>query len=124
MDDDPYELESYWKAVRPARKGGRGRVSRLTGSRFGRLVVLERHGTDKHGGSTWLCQCECGKYKVVARRDLKQGRVKSCGCLLEEYRQQPKQHLRQGDISPAEQEAEENPPSSDEYAPFRVDPMG
>ena len=93
---DPYDLEAYWKAVRPTLKGGRGRISNLLGQHFGRLVVLERFGTDKYGGSTWLCQCSCPQHtlKIVARRDLKQGRVKSCGCLLKEYRKQPKPAFR------------------------------
>jgi hypothetical protein len=67
------------------------------GKKFDRLVVLRRHGTDKHGSSTWLCQCTCvdATLKVVSRRALRQKRVKSCGCLLKEHQQNPhKPHLR------------------------------
>lgn len=96
-EDDPYDLESYWKVVRPQPKGGRKKASNLVGKKFHRLVVLRRHGTDKHGSSTWLCQCTCvdATLKVVSRRALRQGRVKSCGCLLKEHQQNPhKPHLR------------------------------
>lgn len=66
----------------------------LIGKVFGRLTVIERAGSDKHGASTWLCRCQCGNEKVVQRGALNQGRVKSCGCLLAEYRSKPKEHLK------------------------------
>lgn len=54
----------------------------LLGKQFGRLTVIEK--TDKRtetGVIIWLCKCECGKYKEVSGRDLKDGFVSSCGCL-------------------------------------------
>ena len=56
----------------------------MTGQRYGRLTVvrfLERNVTR---GSLWLCQCDCGKTRVVDRRNLISGNTKSCGCLLKE----------------------------------------
>ena len=93
MADEDLDLDSYWKVLRPSKKGGRGRALRLEGRKFGRLLVLERRGTDKYGSATWVCQCLCGKVRVVARRELTSGNVKSCGCLLKEYQSQPKEHL-------------------------------
>lgn len=61
-------------------------VIELVGERFGRLLVLERSGTNKHGGATWLCRCECGTQKVVAGRQLVVGKTRSCGCLHDEGR--------------------------------------
>ena len=55
----------------------------LSGQRFNRLVVIERHGTIS-GLVAWLCQCECGKQIVVTGSDLKTGHTKSCGCLRNE----------------------------------------
>lgn len=61
----------------------------LTGRRFGRLVVIkqvEDHITP--GGYhvvQWLCRCDCdGKEVVVRGGDLKNGKTKSCGCLIRE----------------------------------------
>lgn len=53
----------------------------LKGQQFSKLTVLENAGTDKHGNKLWLCQCECGKQKVIAGCYLRCGKTKSCGCL-------------------------------------------
>lgn len=55
------------------------RVEDLTGKVFGNLTVL--HQVENRNGRTcWLCQCTCGKKKVTSAKDLKAGKVKSCGC--------------------------------------------
>lgn len=53
----------------------------LTGQVFGELTVL-RQAENKNGRTCWLCRCKCGKEKVVLSRDLKAGKVKSCGCMV------------------------------------------
>jgi len=54
----------------------------LTGSRFGRLTVLElysrRTGTARR--TRWRCRCECGKIRIVIDHNLICGSTKSCGC--------------------------------------------
>ncbi len=52
----------------------------LTGTRFGKLVVLERVGT-KNNMALWACQCDCGNKHDVAGPYLARGDTKSCGCL-------------------------------------------
>jgi hypothetical protein len=52
----------------------------LTGSKFGLLEVIERHGSAKGGHIVWWCRCECGKETTVRSADLKSGRTRSCGC--------------------------------------------
>jgi hypothetical protein len=52
----------------------------ITGQRFGRLVVMERIGIDKHNNMTWLCVCDCGQYIKPAGSTLRNGKAKSCGC--------------------------------------------
>ena len=53
------------------------------GNRYGKLVVIERaikpEGRPK--GAYWLCQCDCGKQKIIRGADLRAGNVNSCGCL-------------------------------------------
>lgn len=58
----------------------------LTGSRFGRLLVLSLVDTAA-GANTptkWLCQCDCGEKIEVRAYNLKSGNTLSCGCLQKE----------------------------------------
>lgn len=57
---------------------------KLTGHRFGRLVVVDRAGTDGTNHATWNCKCDCGADVVVAGTSLKAGITRSCGCLVKE----------------------------------------
>lgn len=56
----------------------------LTGKVFGRLRVIERAGSNRHGKVTWKCVCECGTSKIVIGSLLSNGTTKSCGCLRKE----------------------------------------
>lgn len=51
----------------------------LTGKQFGELTVLKRI-ENKGTRTQWLCRCSCGKLHPATAIDLKQGKVKSCGC--------------------------------------------
>lgn len=53
----------------------------LTGQKFGKLTVIER-AENKGKNTCWLCQCECGKRKVIISYQLINGKTKSCGCLV------------------------------------------
>lgn len=53
----------------------------LAGHRFGKLVVKNRALHKQSGAFEWLCECDCGKTKVVPSGSLRQGRTKSCGCM-------------------------------------------
>jgi hypothetical protein len=54
----------------------------LLGQRFGRLVVLERAGSNNN--AIWLCACDCEKEVIVPSNRLVQGLTRSCGCLRRE----------------------------------------
>lgn len=56
----------------------------ITGQKFNRLTVIERAENSPQGRACWLCECECGCRKVVAGVLLRNGSVKSCGCLQKE----------------------------------------
>jgi hypothetical protein len=60
----------------------------LVGQEFGRWRVIERSVNkiylDGHTKSMWLCECACGKRKIVASNSLRSGHSKSCGCLKSE----------------------------------------
>jgi hypothetical protein len=55
-----------------------------SGTRFGRLIVLKFAGTNKHGGYTYECKCDCGTLITTSRQCLIRGDTKSCGCLKKE----------------------------------------
>lgn len=51
------------------------------GGRYGRLTVL--HEVERRNGRRlYRCQCDCGAETIVMGGNLKQGHVKSCGCLV------------------------------------------
>lgn len=72
------------KKVHGTKSCGCLRADDLTGQRFGKLIVVSRHGTDKHGNATWLCKCDCGNETIAQAEDLKRGLTKSCKCGYEE----------------------------------------
>ncbi len=56
----------------------------LTGLKFGRLTATKLSERRSGRKTYWECDCECGKTKVVRTDSLKDGSVKSCGCLKKE----------------------------------------
>jgi hypothetical protein len=59
-------------------------VVNLTGQRFQRLTVLKEAGRDNQGRALWLCRCACGVVKTIPSRHLRNGVIRSCGCLKRE----------------------------------------
>ena len=55
----------------------------LTGQKFGRLTVVQ-FDHKENGRKYYLCQCDCGNFKIVSNHSLKSGNTKSCGCLHKE----------------------------------------
>jgi len=56
------------------------RAKDRTGERYGRLVVKEAIGRNKHSQIIWRCVCDCGCIKDVESSRLGH-RTNSCGCL-------------------------------------------
>lgn len=64
-----------------------GRIIDETGNRYGRLTVVRRDPENAyHKGANWICRCECGGERVASGIGLRQGLIKSCGCLIRETR--------------------------------------
>ena len=63
-----------------------GKVSDISGQRFGRLTVVSLLPRNEWKGknATWLCKCDCGAEYRATGKDMKSGGVKSCGCLHSE----------------------------------------
>jgi hypothetical protein len=64
-----------------------GRLIDLTNRHFIRLTVVKRVENNKWGSACWLCECDCGNYKIVRGADLRSGVTRSCGCLYGEQQQ-------------------------------------
>lgn len=67
-------------------RGGRGgKPIEMVGKKFGRLTVIERAEDKVYRNNIrevrYLCQCDCGNYKVVRGDRLRLGYIRSCGCL-------------------------------------------
>ncbi|HHS83688.1 MAG TPA: XRE family transcriptional regulator [Gammaproteobacteria bacterium] len=57
----------------------------LTGRMFGELTVIRERNPRGNGKQIyWVCRCGCGKEHVVAGTHLRDGGVRSCGCLRRE----------------------------------------
>lgn len=54
-------------------------MASFIGERFGRLIVKAAFGSYQ-GRRQWSCICDCGGRSIVSTRDLRLGRVTSCGC--------------------------------------------
>lgn len=51
----------------------------LTGLKFGKLTVMERHGSAGNR-ATWKCACDCGGSRIVSGKNLRNGTAVDCGC--------------------------------------------
>lgn len=56
---------------------------KLTGQRFGKLIVVGKNvpASKIRGKSVWNCVCDCGTEVLVAGNVLVDGNKKSCGCM-------------------------------------------
>jgi hypothetical protein len=50
------------------------------GARFEKLSVISGPTKNKYGIAQVHCRCECGAEKTVNCADLRDGKIKSCGC--------------------------------------------
>ena len=55
----------------------------LTNKKFGRLLVLEKIGSDNNQKALWLTKCDCGIEHISRSSDLTSGKIVSCGCFRE-----------------------------------------
>jgi hypothetical protein len=72
----------------------------VPGQIYGRLTVLGELPGRTRGGRVFRCLCACGRETVARAVELRQGKVRSCGCLLAEARQSG--HTRPPDVHSGE----------------------
>lgn len=82
-----------------------GKVSDLTGQKFGRLTVIKRAENHRSpNGQTraqWLCMCDCGNPNpvIVTTSNLKRNNTMSCGCYQKERTSQTNKKYNTYDLS-------------------------
>lgn len=88
-------------------KRSQRRFKDLTGKTFGLLTVIKRVGTQYHAKNasypTYLCQCQCGNFKIVNAQYLRDGSTKSCGCIFSIGEVKCKEFLLKNNIKFSEQ---------------------
>lgn len=57
----------------------------IENQKIGRLTLIKKIPACR--GANWECLCDCGNCLIVKEYQLKNGIIKSCGCLKEEYAQ-------------------------------------
>ena len=58
-----------------------GRLINEIGHKYGRLTVIERIGSNQDKKALWKCKCDCGNEIITTGKNLRNGLVRSCGCL-------------------------------------------
>lgn len=61
-----------------------GTQNRIGGQKFGKLTAIEQSTVKRGRVVLWRCVCDCGNECFHERNKLRTGRVKSCGCLVDE----------------------------------------
>lgn len=56
-------------------------IKDMTGQIFERIKVLRQGPSDSNGNARWNCVCECGAKTLSHGFSLRNGAVKSCGCM-------------------------------------------
>lgn len=63
---------------------------RYIGKKFERLEVIEI--IEGKGGTKWKCKCDCGNEYINFAKYIKNGSIKSCGCIAKEIIQKSKEN--------------------------------
>lgn len=77
-----------------------GKFINETGNRYGKLLVLGQDvelSIQKHRAQ-WICQCDCGNITTVSSKCLREGKTKSCGCLISVGEENISKILRENNI--------------------------
>lgn len=86
-DSEPVRRHSV-KRIIPIPPRGRfvlpARAKDIAGQVFDRLTVIYYGGKDNQRNVMWVCECQCGKRTIVRGFNLRDGSVRSCGCLHNE----------------------------------------
>ena len=69
----------------------------LINKKFGKLLVIEYAGLNKHKVCKWKCLCDCGNVKIIISQSIRNGNTKSCGCITKNRFNDNLEHLHSRD---------------------------
>lgn len=76
------------------------RINNILGQRFNNLTVIEQTDKRRSGGDViWKCRCKCGNITYASASELRNNRIKSCGCLKSVGEQRIEQLLKENNIT-------------------------
>lgn len=55
----------------------------MVGKKIGKLTVIKRCAKNYEGKAMRECLCACGNHKIVIGKELREGKIVSCGCAKE-----------------------------------------
>lgn len=61
-----------------------GKTEDITGQKYNMMTFVKFVRKSKDTAVYWLCKCDCTEYKVCRSGNVKNGQIKSCGCLQKE----------------------------------------
>lgn len=56
-------------------------VNNLVGNIYGKLTVIKLLGKNTKNRVFYLCKCDCNNLTISDSKDLKNGKINSCGCI-------------------------------------------
>lgn len=68
-------------------------MEEIIGKKFNRLTILRFSHKDKWNDKMFECECECGNKIIAIGSHVKNGKIKSCGCLRRDKAKQTKHGL-------------------------------
>ena len=66
----------------------------ITGKKFNRLTAIKKIENPFSKKARWLCKCDCGNFTEVLGDNLRNGNVKSCGCLISDNNRKRATHRK------------------------------
>lgn len=76
------------------------KINNILGQRFNNLTVIEQTDIRRSGGDVvWKCKCDCGNITYASASELRNNRIKSCGCLKSIGEQHIEQLLLENNIN-------------------------
>ena len=79
------------RAAVESNRGNPGNDRNSPGARYGRLTLV-RLAERLENGNKWLCRCDCGRETVANVAAVRQGSIRSCGCIKTEMLQTRYRH--------------------------------
>jgi hypothetical protein len=76
-----YNIEKFKLKITKKSTGGHNVIDMMNKT-IGSMTVIEDAGHNTKGTKLWKCRCACGNTKICLGSELRQGKIKTCGCRI------------------------------------------